>query len=285
MKLVIGIVNYNCFEYTRNLINSIRKYPPSYPYSIIVLDNASKDKSKEFLKNIKDVKLIFKSKNLGFGKGCNDIARRTDSEYLLFLNPDILITENAMDNLIKFMDNNLDCAISGGKLLNPDGTIQYSCRRFPTLFNVFFGRENFFTRFIPGNRFTRKYMCIDMDYDKNNQVDWLRGAVFMVRRSVFDKLEGFDERYFLFLEDTDLCLRVKKEGYKVYFVSNAVFYHKLGGCVLSNPLRNKIIHNYSFYKYFKKTLANKFLNLFLDYAFIARFGFIIFTGMMERISK
>lgn len=285
MKLVIGIVNYNCIEHTLRLIDSIKKNPPSCEYQIVILDNASKDRSKEFLRRLEDIKVIFKTENLGFGKGCNDIAWRTESEYILFLNPDVILTKNALDNLIKFMDNNKECAISGGKLLNLDGTIQYSCRRFPTLINVFFGRENLLTRFLPGNRFTRNYMYIDMDYNKNNEVDWLRGAVFMVRRSVFERLKGFDERFFLFLEDTDLCLRARKEGYKVFFVSDAVFYHKLGGCVSSYPLKSKIIHNYSFYKYFMKTFDNVLLKLILNFAFLFRYCFIIFTEIFERMEK
>lgn len=285
MKLTIGIVNYNCINYALTLIKSIRENPPSYPYQIIVLDNASKDGSLKILRKLKDIKVIFKLKNLGFGKGCNEIAKRSNSEYILFLNPDIIVTEKSIDRLIEFMDNNKDCAVSGGKLLNFDGRIQYSCRTFPTLLSVFFGRENFLTRLFPDNQFSRRYMYLDMDYEKNNEVDWLRGAVFMTRRSIFERLNGFDERYFLFLEDTDLCFRAKKLGYKVFYVKDAVFFHKLGGSVSSIPLKSRIIHNYSFYKYFKKLFNNKRINLFFDFAFILRFCFVIFSGTIERIVK
>ncbi len=181
------------------------------------------------------------------------------------------------------MNNNKDCAIASGKLLNEDGTLQYSCRRFPTFFNVFFGRETFFTKFAPNNRFTRNYMYAELDYEKDNDVEWVRGAVMLVRRDIFERLNGFDESFFLFLEDTDLCMRVRKEGFRVCYVSDAVFYHKLGVTISLYPLRSKIIHNYSFRNYFKKYTKNIILKVIIDYGFLFRFSFVIFYNFFERI--
>ena len=281
MKITIGIVNYNSINDTKRLIESIIKNKPIFPYEIVVLDNFSKDESRKILSEMKDIKVIFKSRNTGFGRGCNDIARRSKGEFILFLNPDVIVNESSIDNLVKFMDRNREVGVCGGKLLNLDGTIQYSCRRFPTFFNVFFGRETFLTKLYPYNRFTRDYMCMDMDYEKDNEVDWLRGAVLMVRREAFEKLNGFDERFFLFLEDTDLCYRMKMEGYKVFYVSDAIFYHRLGGCMAKDLIKTRVIHNYSFYKYFKKYMKNKIISFLLDFAFISRLIMIIYFTTIE----
>ncbi|RKZ18914.1 hypothetical protein DRQ17_02265 [bacterium] len=160
VKLSIGIVNYNSLDYVKKLLDSIKRNPPSVPYEIIILDNASVDGSVEFLKKEKGIKKILLRENSGFSHGCNLIGKRARGKYLLFLNPDVVVTPKALDKLVEFMEKNPQCGVAGGKLLNFDGSLQLSCRMFPTYLNVMFGRESLFRKFVPHNPFSRRVHAV-----------------------------------------------------------------------------------------------------------------------------
>ena len=286
VKLSIGIVNYNSLDYVKKLLDSIKKNPPSVPYEIIILDNASVDGSVEFLKKEEGIKKILLRENSGFSHGCNLIGKRSRGKYLLFLNPDVVVTPNALDKLVEFMEENPQCGVAGGKLLNFDGSLQLSCRMFPTYLNVMFGRESLFRKFVPHNPFSRNYMLYDLDYSKNQIVDWLRGAVFITPRWLFDELGGFDERFFLFLEDTDYCRRVWLRGLKVCYIADAVFYHRLGGSTRKKPMKNRMIHNYSMYKYFLKWRdGSLFTEFLLGEALLLRIMMLILGKFVESMRE
>ena len=145
-----------------------------------------------------------------------------------------------------------------------------------------FGRESLFRKVAPHNPFSREYMLYDLDYSKNQEVDWLRGAVFMTPKKLFLEIGGFDERFFLFLEDTDYCRRVRLRGYSVCYVADAVFYHKLGGSTRKKPLKNRMIHNYSMYKYFLKWSDSSFLSeLLLGMGLLFRIMSLIIVKIIE----
>ncbi len=286
VKLSIGIVNYNSLDYVKKLLDSIKKNPPSVPYEIIILDNASVDGSVEFLKKEEGIKKILLRENSGFSHGCNLIGKRSRGKYLLFLNPDVVVTPNALDKLVEFMEENPQCGVAGGKLLNFDGSLQLSCRMFPTYLNVMFGRESLFRKFVPHNPFSRNYMLYDLDYSKNQIVDWLRGAVFITPRWLFDELGGFDERFFLFLEDTDYCRRVWLRGLKVCYIADAVFYHRLGGSTRKKPMKNRMIHNYSMYRYFLKwSDGSLFTEFLLGEALLLRIMMLILGKFVESMRE
>ncbi len=286
VKLSIGIVNYNSLDYVKKLLDSIKKNPPSVPYEIIILDNASVDGSVEFLKKEEGIKKILLRENSGFSHGCNLIGKRSRGKYLLFLNPDVVVTPNALDKLVEFMEENPQCGVAGGKLLNFDGSLQLSCRMFPTYLNVMFGRESLFRKFVPHNPFSRNYMLYDLDYSKNQIVDWLRGAVFITPRWLFDELGGFDERFFLFLEDTDYCRRVWLRGLKVCYIADAVFYHRLGGSTRKKPMKNRMIHNYSMYRYFLKwSDGSLFTEFLLGEALLLRIMMLIVGKFVESMRE
>ncbi len=286
VKLSIGIVNYNSLDYVKKLLDSIKKNPPSVPYEIIILDNASVDGSVEFLKKEEGIKKILLRENSGFSHGCNLIGKRSRGKYLLFLNPDVVVTPNALDKLVEFMEENPQCGVAGGKLLNFDGSLQLSCRMFPTYLNVMFGRESLFRKFVPHNPFSRNYMLYDLDYSKNQIVDWLRGAVFITPRWLFDELGGFDERFFLFLEDTDYCRRVWLRGLKVCYIADAVFYHRLGGSTRKKPMKNRMIHNYSMYRYFLKwSDGSLFTEFLLGEALLSRIMMLILGKFVESMRE
>ncbi len=253
MKLTIGIINYHTYPFLRNLLRSIHRNPPSFPYEIIVVDNGDKvDVKKLLLSEFPEVKVIKNRINVGYARACNQIYPRAKGEYILYLNPDTVVLKDSLNNLVKFMDEHPEAGAAGAKLLYPDGSLQYSCRHFPNFYNVFFGRQSIFTRYIPNNPITRKFMLTDLDYSKVHRVDWVIGASMILRKKVLEELGGFDERFYLYVEDTDICYRMRKKGWEVYFVPDSVIYHALGVSVKYAPFRAKFYHNLGMYRFYLK---------------------------------
>ena len=253
IDLSIIIVNFNSGQYLTRCLDFLKKNRPHCSFEIFVVDNGSTDNSSEVVRKFyKDVKLIRNSSNFGFSYANNQAIVRSRGRYILILNPDTIVTRGAIDALIEFMDNTPDAGIAGAKMLNLDGSLQYSCRRFPTVLYVFFGRQSFLTKFLPYNRLSREYLMMDEDYSKNFEVDWVFGASMLLRRKALEEAVIFDDDYFLFVEDTDLCFRMREKGWKIYFVSRAVIFHHLG------VTRNKfwkialLNHNIGMYKFFNK---------------------------------
>lgn len=221
--LSIIIVSYNTKKLTKECIDSIIKSLSSSQinYEIVVIDNNSTDGSAEMLKNFEEkfndrFTLIAKKENLGFGKGNNLGVKHAKSEYILLLNTDILVLNNAIEKLFKFYrQNEEETHFLGGKLLNSDMSEQPSACRFfslPIVFAVLFLRGDYWglTRSSP---------------NKTRRVDWISGACILTKKKYFDKLEGFDKEIFMYMEEVDLLYRAKKLGYKTYFFPEAKFIH------------------------------------------------------------
>ena len=277
MTLTIGIVNYNTKKDLRRCIKSILDNPPDCNYNVIIVDNDSKDGSKEFLRKIKNknITCIINEKNVGFGKACNQIAKITSNSYILFLNPDVETTENSINKLIDFLKKNNKIGAVTGKLLYPNKSFQLSCRQFPTIFKVLFGRESFLRKVSPNNIISKQYLMTELDYDKTQFPDWARGAVMLFKTELFKKIGGFDERFFLFFEDTDICFRLKNAGYSIAYFPKAIFYHKLGSSTGKERLKTKIIHNISMFYYIRKNMNYSFTVLsILFIALIIRLVFV-----------
>ena len=285
MILTVGIVNYNTKNELKKCIESILQAPPKCEYQIIIVDNNSKDGSKKFLKQIeqKNIKCILNQKNIGFGAACNKIAKAHNAHYILFLNPDVKVREKSIDKLIDFFKNNEKVGLVSGKLLFPDGSLQLSCRKFPTITRVLFGRESALRKAFPNNIISKEYLMAEANYNKIQFPDWVRGAVMLFRMDVFKKIGGFDEKFFLYLEDTDICLRLREKGYKTAFLPEAVFYHKLAASTKERQLKTKIIHNISMFHYIKKNMNYNFI--LLSFLFIALITRLIFVFMILYIKE
>ncbi len=258
--LSIIVVSFNTIEYLARCINFIRKNPPRVSFEIFVVDNNSRDNSTEIVKKYyPDVKLIENSENFGFSYANNQAIVRSRGKYILILNPDTVVTKGAIDQLVHFMENNPNVGAAGAKMLNFDGSMQYSCRRFPTIVNVFFGRQSVIMRFLPSNRISRKYLMMDNDYSRNIETDWVFGASMILRRRALEEVGIFDEDYFIFVEDTDLCYRMREKGWKVYFVADAVIFHHLGVTREKFWKTTVLNHNTGMFKFFRKHYNPNFL--------------------------
>jgi len=256
VKISVIIVNYKTSEFTKNLVRNLKKYL-KLENEIIVVDNSGDC-------NLDGVIYIYPYRNVGFARACNLGAKLAKGEYLLFLNPDVIPELDAIEKLLSFAEKKEDAGVVTGKLLNFDGSLQLSLRRFPTIMRVAFGRKSILRKIFPKSRFSREYLMYDADYEKVQEIEWSRGAVFLIKKDVFWKAGGFDERFFLFCEDVDLCYRLKKMGYKNYYYPDAIFYHKFGAVVEKDWAKAFLHHNISMYKYFKKHYGfNFFTDIFV----------------------
>lgn len=260
MKLSVIIVNYNHKYFPRLAVEALEKSKTDFPFEIIVVDNNSHDEeSLLFLKKAhedKRITLIRSPKNVGFGNGNNLGARIAQGEFIFFHNPDVTVNEDSLQKMVNYLERNKDIGMIGPKLVYSSGKVQESCRRHMKFSDLVLNRTPLgkLPAFRPR---VKRYLMEDFDHSKIQDVDLITGAAIMMPKPVFDKVSGFDPRYFLFMEDFDLCRMVKKAGYRVVYYPEAEVnhYHKrLSQGSLLKLVRKKVfwLHVSSAFKYFWK---------------------------------
>jgi N-acetylglucosaminyl-diphospho-decaprenol L-rhamnosyltransferase len=224
MELSIVILNYRSKELTAHCVDTIRKSGKG-DYEIMIVDNKSEDDSAEFLHNaFPEIRVIANKKNLGYGAGNNIGIKQAKGDYVLILNPDVEIEYSAIQKMLSYIKNYPDVGIVGPQLIYPNGQIQDSYRKFPKFFDLIVKRTKLHKFPLLKKRMT-DYLMHDVNPHKTQEVDWLVGAALLIPRWVFKMVGYFDERYFLFLEDTDLCRRVHERGLKVVYFPEAKAIH------------------------------------------------------------
>ena len=229
LDISVVIVNYNVKAFLEQCLMAIERARHSYRVEVFVVDNASVDGSQAMIKKrFPQVNLIENHKNLGFAKANNQALRQTKGKYVLILNPDTLIQEDTLLALKNFLDEHADVGAVGCKLINPDGTFQAGSRRsFPTpwvAFTKIVGLSNFF----PRSRLFGQYNMTYLDPDKEGEIGVLSGSLMMVRKEIIDQVGYFDEDYFMYGEDIDLCYRIRKSGWKIFYVPKTKAIHYKG---------------------------------------------------------
>jgi hypothetical protein len=224
MELSILIVNWNTRERLIRCIESVLAHTKEISFEVIVVDNASRDASAEAVCNHfggnREVTLLPQDKNLGFAQANNVAYQQAEGEYILLLNPDTEIRDEAFAKMIHFLESDSAIGVVGPKMSNPDGSIQPSCRRFPRL------RDWLVTlvglhRIIP----LRHYLMLDFNHQHQADVDQVMGASLMTKRSVIDQVGFLDNGFFLWFEEVDFCKRVRDAGYRVVFYPEAQVIH------------------------------------------------------------
>ena len=222
---------------------------------VIVVDNGSTDGSAHMVAELFPwVRLIRLPRNLGFSAGNNAGIRQARGRYIMLLNPDTLVHPGALGTLVSFADEHPEAGIIGPRLLNADGSIQYSCRSFPTLATGFF-RNTFLGRLFPGNRFNRQYLLTDWDHSDVRAVDWVSGAAMMIRREVLEQIGLLDERFFMYCEDVDICYRARQAGWEVLYCPHAVITHMIARASDKNAAAMIIERHKSMFRFFRKHYA------------------------------
>lgn len=235
MQLSIVIVNYNSKFLIEQCLGSVRKAITGIDTEIIIVDNNSTDGSKEHLADkFPGLKFIFNNDNVGFAKACNQGFRISSGRYVLFLNPDTILSENCLADCISFFESHPDAGALGVRMLDSQGNfLKESKRGVPSAsasFYKLFGLAAIF----PGSKTFAKYYQTHLPEKANNPVDVLSGAFMMVRRHVFETANGFDEDFFMYGEDIDLSLRIDQLGYRNYYLGNINVTHLKGGSTKYN---------------------------------------------------
>lgn len=244
LKTSIIILTYNSQNYIEKLLQSIYEFNKTSDYEVLVVDNNSQDKTVSVAKKFgKTVQVIETGDNLGFAKGINFGTKKAKGEFLLFINPDAEWVGGSQDALVKCF-NNPKIGIVGGRIVQADGISELSAGKFSGTFEsvvTAFGLDNAL-----GIRFSPSTV---------KQVDFVSGGFMMVRKSVFDKLDGFDENLFMYVEDMELCFRAKKTGFSTLFTPDIVIKHASHGSSSRAFAIKNIIQGYI---YFQKKHGDQF---------------------------
>ncbi len=192
---------------------------------VIVVDNASSDGSVAMVEQeFPQVKLIANRENLGFTVGNNQGIAASQGRYILLLNPDTEVVGDALATMVEYMDEHPIVGVLGPQLLNPDGSIQSSRRRFPTMATAFL-ESTILQQWFPNNAVLRRYYVLDRPDNDVQEVDWVTGACLMVRREAIEEVGMLDEGFFMYSEELDWCRRIKAQGWQIIYLPTAKVIH------------------------------------------------------------
>jgi GT2 family glycosyltransferase len=249
--LVVSIVSYNSLNFLRECLDSILMNPPGIEYEIIVVDNASCDGTAEFVKkSYPEVILISNDRNIGFAAANNKSIKKSHSKYVLLVNSDCRVYKKSLDSLVEFMEKNPKIGIAGPKIVNSDGTIQLSCRRFPSLLNA--AAHTILADIFPGNPFSKKYKLADICRDNPLKVDWVSGSCMIIRKKALEDTGVLDEKYFMYVEDLDICYRMWQKNWEVYYYPQAEIMHHIAGSSSGGKMKSSFRMQKSVFYFFWK---------------------------------
>ncbi len=228
MDISIIIVNWNTRDILRNCIASIYAQTKDTEFEVIVVDNASTDDSPEMVKKeFPKATIVENLENRGFAAANNQGIRIAKSRYMLLLNSDTVVLDQAIAKIISFAEDNPDAAVVGCKVINPDGTLQRTCFMFPSLLNMFLS-STYLYKLFPKSRFFGREQMTWWNRNDIREVNAVSGCFMLVRRKAIEQIGLMDEQFFMYAEETDWCYRFKKAGWRVVFAPVAEIVH-LGG--------------------------------------------------------
>lgn len=241
------IVTRNTCNLTCAAVRSLQAAEDSVSREIIVVDNGSSDSTAIVLKqHFPSIRLIRSEINLGFARACNLAAKSAQGEFLLLLNSDARPVPDALTQAVAWLRANPDCAVTGAQLLNPDGSRQNSIANFPTLATELLNKS------LLRRLFPRRFPGKEQIFNAPIMVETVVGAFMLIRKSAWDTLGGFDERYFFFFEETDFCLQVQRRGWYVFHLPAVHIWHGQGQTAKQVSTGARIEYWRSRYAYFAK---------------------------------
>jgi GT2 family glycosyltransferase len=279
MDVSIIIVNYNTKELTLSCLKSVLEQTRDIEFDIYVIDNASVDGSPQVIRNeFPQVKLIENKENLGFGRANNIAIKDSQAKYVFLLNSDTVLINNAPKIFFDFMEleKSRDVACCGGNLYNPDMSAQPSFGNFPSIKQILFefGLSKIFKRY-----FYNHLSEGASNYDNfTKEVAHIIGADMFIRKEALNRIGPFDEDFFLYYEETELCYRMHLAGYKMMLVPEAKIIHFYSQSSAGIPSYKKImLHEKSKYLYFKKCHGNRYANL-AKLLYLLKYSFLVFLN-------
>ena len=280
----VVIVTHNSRETVPALLAALRDHVPAT--DVIIVDNASSDGTADLIaRDFPGVRLIARGSNVGLSAGVNEGVAAASGAYVAVLNPDIRFQADALSPLADYLRAHADVGVVAPKLLNDDGTLQFSCRAFPGHATALFSRYSLLTRLFPRNAASRRYLMFDFDHRTERDVDWASGAALMFPRAVFDAVGGWDPAFFLFSEDVDFCKRVHDAGYRVVYQPAIEMHHGIGISTSAAP-RVVVERHKSMWRYYRKHMrSNIALDAVIATGIAARCGWLLASGAAKRITK
>lgn len=249
----IIVTNYNTRDLLRACFASMEGRLGRPWLEVILVDNASADGSAEMTREeFPDVRVFVQERNEGFAHANNRGIRASRGRHVLILNSDTEIVDDALERMRDHMDVHPDIGALGARLLNTDGTVQLSCRSFPSYRTVLFHRYSLMTRLFPRNRYSAEYLMTDTNHDETMDVDWVSGACMMVRRETMDAVGLLDEGFFMYAEDVDWCYRMKQAGWRVCYLPQAEVRHHIGRSTRNVPYRMTYERHRSMWRFYRK---------------------------------
>jgi len=268
LDISVTICSWNTQSDLRACLASLEALRNQSRFEVIVVDNASHDGSPDMVENeFPWVRLYRMDTNLGFTRGHNYALKERKAPHAFVLNSDTIVHNGALRTLLRFYQDNREYGIIGPKLLNPDGSLQYSCRRFPNPLAALF-RNTPLGKLFPNNKFTRDYLMTDWKHTEPREVDWVSGAAFFVSKEVIDKVGMFDEGFGMFCEDVDWCFRAWKNGFKVTYLPTSEVTHAIGRS--TDQVANKMIIRFhrSMLRFYRINMLSRVFVLFQPFAYI-----------------
>lgn len=291
IDISIIIVNWNTKDFLMECLNSLEECSSVYKKEVIVVDNGSSDGSLEAVRvTFPEAQVIQNNANLGFAKANNIGIAKSRGRYVCLVNSDVKVMDNCINRLITYMDTNPNIGVSGPKILNPDLTIQDSCRTFPSLWNNLSQTLGLDKLFRNSPFFSGEHM-FHFKHDVVFPVDYLAGCFFMVRRKALDEIGLLDERFFIYQEEVDWCRRFKRAGWDVFFFPEATIIHNHSASSSKDPLRfaaEQIKSKKTYWKKHHSRIAVKIFSLiFLIYHGLRIVSYSIFyiIAPLERIQS
>jgi GT2 family glycosyltransferase len=284
MDVSVIVVSWNAKAYLEECLQSLIEPPPSRSMEIIVVDNASIDGSPEMVEaRFPQVKLIRSGENLGFARANNLAIRESSGKYISLVNSDAKVLPGCLDRLADYLDENPRAGNVGPRVLNPDLTMQSTCRRFPGIWNNFCTATGLATAFRSNRFFSGEHMFF-FPHDRVMEVDVLVGCFWMLRREVVNQVGLLDESFFMYGEDVDWCRRCWNGGWKVVFVPTGLAIHHRGGSSASQPVRLAVTQQASIIHYWQKHHGP--IDLFaIQSIFFFHYGFRYLFGLASRLLR
>ena len=249
MKVSAIVVNYNAGDH---LLDCVRSLKADGVEEIVVVDNASADGSADAVRAAEPSVVVHRTEgNIGFGAGANRGAAISSGDALLVMNPDTVVEPGMVKVLVEALERDPGIGVVAPRVENPDGSVYPSARAFPSLSDAL---GHAFLGFVaPANRFTRRYKLLDWDRTTARDVDWVSGTAMMIRGDVWRAVRGFDEGYFMYVEDVDLCWRAWRAGWRVTYEPEARLVHVIGVSSDQAPYRMIAAHHRSLWRFSVKT--------------------------------
>jgi N-acetylglucosaminyl-diphospho-decaprenol L-rhamnosyltransferase len=293
-SLDIIIVNWNTGPLIRDCLKSITQARGEgfHLDRVVVVDNNSVDGSVEGLEAVSDqpISVIHNDTNRGFAAACNQGAAGTQADYLLFLNPDTRVFPDSLWSPLEFLEQekNSRVGICGVRHVDDSGAFSTSCAHFPTL-RIFFGQMTGLSWILP--QWFPPHLMSESECLESREVDQIIGAFFLVRRSLFEALGGFDPRFFVYFEEVDFSLRARQAGYRSFYLATATAYHKGGGSSqqakaarLFYSLRSRLLYGFKHYSWLGAfTLALLTLTVEMAARLLAALGSMSLSKLVETL--